>query len=286
MITAEESIPSKSQNYLMGQDILWSQFNDLNFYVEDADQENFYYHILKKIFPNVKISRIFPLGGKRFVIDKAKGTISDKTKIFILDKDFDDILNKKENHPNLFYLKKYSIENYLIEEVALHEIIKEENTKIKDTEIKNKLKTGKLLDECKDIFGELACNFLLIKKFDLGLDYLGIEPLRDCNLKGNCCIKQTVTVPFYQQVEKLLKEKHPRLRYSTQIKKAMLHFSTAKKALINIPGKYLLNYIQQKIRTLFAIAQIKFDRFIYRLAKNCILSELNYLRGDILQYIG
>ena len=42
MISIEESIPTKSDSYRIGEDVFFYQFNDVSFYVEDAEQENFH----------------------------------------------------------------------------------------------------------------------------------------------------------------------------------------------------------------------------------------------------
>ena len=86
--------PELSDSFLLGQDILYSQFNDINFYVEDTDQEHFYFNILIKLFPNVSFEKIFPLNGKDNVVIESKLTTDDKTKVYIVDLDFDEILNK------------------------------------------------------------------------------------------------------------------------------------------------------------------------------------------------
>lgn len=70
MITIEQSIPTKSDAFLKGIDIFYTQFNDVNFYIEDEDQENFYHSILKKLFPEIRLDKIFPLRGKDNVLEK------------------------------------------------------------------------------------------------------------------------------------------------------------------------------------------------------------------------
>ena len=113
MITIEESIPTKNDAYKLGLDIFYVQFNEIFFYIEDEDQENFYFCILKKLFPDVVFEKIFPLGGKNAVIEESEKYLIDKKKVFIVDKDYDDILNRLVRNPNLFYLDRYSIENYV-----------------------------------------------------------------------------------------------------------------------------------------------------------------------------
>ena len=89
----EEGFPELTDSFLAGQDILYKQFNDVEFYVEDFEQEHLYYNILKNLFPDVQFEKIFPLNGKKNVIDASKLTIDSKTKIYIVDLDFDKISN-------------------------------------------------------------------------------------------------------------------------------------------------------------------------------------------------
>lgn len=92
MITLEESIPTKNDGYLIAEDVFFIQFNEISFFIEDTEQENFYYNILKKLFPSIQIEKIFPLNGKDNVIEDCKKNIGNKNKIYLVDKDFDDIL--------------------------------------------------------------------------------------------------------------------------------------------------------------------------------------------------
>ena len=115
MITLEESIPAKNQNYRLAEDIFYFQFNDVSFYIEDEDQENFFFCVLKNLFSDIKIEKIFPLNGKDNVIRESTNNLGNKKKVYIVDKDFDDILCRIKTNDNLFYLERYSIENHLIE---------------------------------------------------------------------------------------------------------------------------------------------------------------------------
>ena len=113
MLTPEESFPSFSVGYRDAQSVFYEQFNDVDFFVEDEEQENFYYSILNKLFPGVQIEKITPLRGKPHVIQHAKNNHAKRKSVYIVDKDFDDLLGKIYKQPNLFYLDKYSIENNL-----------------------------------------------------------------------------------------------------------------------------------------------------------------------------
>jgi hypothetical protein len=85
--------PELTDSFLSGQDILYTQFNDIEFFVEDTEQEHFYFNILKKLFPDLKFEKIFPLNGKKNVSDAAILNIGNNKKVYIVDLDFDHILN-------------------------------------------------------------------------------------------------------------------------------------------------------------------------------------------------
>lgn len=287
MITIQDSIPKRSQRGLQGQDIIWTQFNEVNFYVEDVYEENFYFQILKKLFSGIKISKIFPLGGKGPVLTMARDSIGDKTKVFILDKDFDDILENKTNQTNIFYLEKYSIENHLLEENGIIDLIIEENPKIQIANVRDQLKFDDFLAKCVQVFAELSSNLLIIRKFNLGIKYLKIDTARDCVINASpSSIKYELVKDFYNTIEAKLKAKFPRLKYTAQIKKCYRYFSGIQNCLRNTPGKYLINFLKAYLKKVFPFTQFNSNNFHYRLAKNCSLGELNTIKSEVLQYIG
>lgn len=284
MITESSSIPKRSKKGLLGQEILWSQFNDISIFIEDDYQENLYFQIFKKLFPNILIGKIFPLGGKDFVIKKAEKSLTNNKRVFIVDNDFDEILKIKTSLPNLFYLDRYSIENYIFESNAIFEIIREENTKIKLADIKVKFNLSDLLNDFSSILSELSAHFFLIRKFKLGIKYLNIDPGRDCDLRSIPKQLKTSSVQaFFLSVKVALKGKHPRLKYQTQLNLVKKHFKPSK-VIKNVPGKYLANLLKTLLKKSFTFVQCTCDSFIYRLMKNCNLLSLTFIKEAINLY--
>jgi len=287
MISAEESFPRRTNNYLLGQDIIWTQFNEVNFYVEDEFQENFYFEILKKLFSDIKFEKIFPLGGKKQVINAAEQNISNKKKVYIVDLDFDEILSKKKNRKNLFYLKRYSIENYLLEYYAICEVIKEEKPKIKNQQIENKFLFPEFLEEIRDLFKELICSYLVIQEYNLGLKNVDLGEARFCKLSSiPLCLIQSEIDKHYLEIETYLKRVDTKLNLKTQINKYLKLFKKVEDCLVNIPGKYLLNLVKYRIEVLFAIKQMSLESFTYRVARNCVnFDELEFLKNNVTKYL-
>jgi hypothetical protein len=281
-----DGFPEFSESFLKGQDLLYTQFNELNFYVEDTGQEYFYFHTLKKVFPNLAFEKIFPLGGKTNVLLAAEENKGDKTKVYIVDLDFDAILSSKKEKPNLFYLEKYSIENYLFEKSALYELIKEHKPKITDTQIESSFSYDSMLIQCQVGLSELACVFLTITYHELGIEYFKINPARDFTFTQHGIIKRGTHLTNYEtQIDVALKNINKRYTLTGHVKKFRKHFNPTAEAIKNIPGKYILTLIKHRLEQKQLTTQMNLESFTVRLAKNSALQQLNYLRNEVMSYI-
>jgi hypothetical protein len=280
-----DNFPELTPSFLGGQDLLYTQFNDVSFFVEDTEQEHLYFNILKRLFPDVTVKKIFPLDGKGNLKTHAKAHIGNRKKIYIADIDFDEILETKEEIENVFYLNKYSIENYLIEKCGVYELIRERNPKLKNKDISDSFNLNEVLHVCKKLLNELACTFLVIQKHSLGKEYFGINPPRDFNCElDNCGYKNTFITDYFNEVSSLLKNIDRRFSLKAKCKPFKCHFSTIDNAMKNIPGKYILNLVKFQLVQLKLINDMTVETFTYKLAKECDTSFFNDLKEDILRY--
>ncbi|MBX9886596.1 MAG: DUF4435 domain-containing protein [Flavobacteriaceae bacterium] len=282
----EEGFPELTDSFLAGQDILYKQFNDIEFYVEDFEQEHFYFNILKNLFPDIKFEKIFPLNGKRNVVDSSKLSIDCKTKIYIVDLDFDEILGIKETNDNLFYLEKYCIENHLISKNGIFELIREKNAKLKNEEIEILFNFDTLLLEIKEHLEKLACCFLINRKHSLGIKNLCIEPSREFDLtQAIPTFRNNLIIDYYNHISQQIILFNESYSLDTEIQKIVHFFNTVENALKNIPGKFLLNMIKCKLEKLKLIYQVTLESFTYKLSKELNINELQYLKIEISNYI-
>lgn len=282
----EFGFPELTESFLSGQDVLYQQFNDVNFYVEDVDQEHFYFNILSKLFTNLKFEKIFPLGGKKDVIDAAKESEIDTTKVYIVDLDFDEILGAKENLENLFYLDRYCIENHLLDRNAVFELIREKNPSLKNIQIASNFDFDRVINETIQSLTELATMFVLVKKFNLNTGFYGIVPARDFNFK--------LKPPFYNRsfvrdycisVENSLKTVKRSYSLTAQAKKLKKFFNSKDNAVKNIPGKYLLTVLKYRLESETLTNQVSLSSFTYKLSKETTeLRELEYLQNAIAAF--
>lgn len=105
---------------------VWDNVSTI-FYFEDSDHEAVYERLLERLIPNLRKFAVVCLGGKSKVISKAKEPRSQgRISIFIVDKDFDDLLDLVENVDCLYYLEKHCLENYFLDIGALMAVCIEE----------------------------------------------------------------------------------------------------------------------------------------------------------------
>ncbi|MBZ4187436.1 DUF4435 domain-containing protein [Niabella beijingensis] len=280
-----DGFPELTDSFLSGQDILYAQFNEIEFYVEDVEQEHFYFNILRNLFPDIKFEKIFPLNGKSNVINGARMNTRDKRKIYLVDLDFDHILGTIEDVANLFYLKKYSIENYLCTKSAIYELIRSKTPKLKDADIDALFDLDSLLANCIYCLKELACSFIVIQKHQLQHYYYVLNVNRDFVFDDPPVYRLNFVKDYLHEVEIRLKMKDRRFSLNSQINKFFKFFNVFTDALSNIPGKYILLFLKERLQSLKLINQMSMDTFTYSLSKDFESDELTYLRSCVVEYI-
>ncbi len=281
----DSGFPELTDSFLAGQDVFYAQFNDVFFYVEDTEQEHLYFNVLSRLFSDVQFDRIFPLNGKTNLKNHARNNTGDKSKIYIADIDFEDILGTKEELENVFYLNKYSIENFFVEETGLFEIIREKSPKLKDADIAVLFDLNSKLQQCKLILSDLTCTFIVIQKYSLGKEYFGINPSRDFDMDVHPPIIKNTFLPTYlNETEQLLKAQDGRYTLNSKHLEFKKHFRSLDNALKNIPGKYLINVIKHQLEKAGLINQLSIESLTYKLSKESNLNSLAYLKTEIQGY--
>ncbi|MHA7944876.1 DUF4435 domain-containing protein [Formosa sp. 3Alg 14/1] len=288
MITPEESIPTRNTNYRLAEDIFYVQFNEISFFIEDEDQENFFFCILKNLFPDIQIDKIFPLNGKDNVINESNENIGNKKKVFIVDKDFDDILNKINTNDNLFYLDRYSIENHLIEKDAIVEYIIGEKPKLKRADIDNDFDLEAQIQNINNKLNELIHLHLVVQNKCSSLKNVSLNHERffDFN-NGDFTIKSTQIDAYKVQIQNELSNVDGRLTLTSQLNKVkrVININNNELCIKHVPGKYLIKMIKQLIESLFGLVSRNVESFCYRMAENCSFHSLNGLKLSVEEYI-
>lgn len=143
------------------------------FYFEDSEHETVYERLLEKLIPNLSQFAVICLGGKTKVISKAKECRPiGRTSIFIVDKDFDDLLGCMQTVDSLYYLEKCCMENYFLDVNALKLVCIEE----KPIELSNN-KADRLLhdkdrflSQLEERYQQITRLFLVIRKHHIEME--------------------------------------------------------------------------------------------------------------------
>lgn len=144
--------------------LFFSDFNDINFFVEDKDKEYEYETLFSRLFGGkYQIAAIFAVGGKpgvrrayeefgEFYENDVK-----KKNVYIVDGDFDRYVHCEEMIENLhfIYLKYYNIENYFIDKGAVLKFAKGK-LHLLDKDVMEKVKyeewREKIIEQAKKLF--------------------------------------------------------------------------------------------------------------------------------------
>jgi Protein of unknown function (DUF4435) len=283
MNTNEEDFPTRSADGLAALDVFYEEFNDINFYVEDSEQENLYEVIFRRLFPSVRIDRIFPLGGKEAVLRHAgsAGNISlPAFRAYILDRDFDSFLGGLSTLSNVFYLGRFCIENHLLEEQALVEIAVETHPKIPRSKIAATLDIGTHILQSFCALRPLFICFACVQRFKLGLQNCGSPPEVYCLSKRRWEVDPAALARY---VEAMISAGNllspPLLDPLTDARMADVSSATDHEL---VSGKHVATMLFHYIKSKYSLGSITFHSFIYRLAKNCSLTSLGDLGPRIV----
>lgn len=282
------AIPTRSDAAMAARDVFFEQFNDVNFYVEDEDQENLYFELLHRQFPTLRISKIFPLRGKKNVIAHAQDPVNKNRaakSVYILDKDFDDLLARVVAQNNIFYLEKYSIENYLLEEEAVVEVGVESRPVIQRDTMKAMLAYPRFHAGLVRGLKYLAKLFFVVQKYDLGLKNCDLAP-QQFSVTGSHETLNTTAIDEY--ADKVLSSAKAAGIFAEEGElRAFLAtaFPKTKYGDANVPGYFLLAFTFHHLKKHVAMGSVTIDSVRYRLAKNCSNMPLQGIAKRIRKYL-
>jgi len=262
--------------------------NDIDIFIEDENDEEFYHVLLSRLLGNkTKINKIISLKGKQKVIEACKNdqTARKRKRTYIVDGDLDLIFDNNIVLENLFVLERYCIENYLFEENAIVEFLHDELMIEKERIIKI-LGYKNWLKGISNPLIELFLHYSINHELKNGKKTTS-------NSVGDLCLQQKkVTIldlekinSWIETISNEIKEEITEDKYQEIIYDRRNKWTSNIDSLINIvSGKdYLLPLLLFRFAKFKTVGNISLnkDKLRFRLAKYCDLESLKKLKIEM-----
>ncbi|HCI70341.1 MAG TPA: hypothetical protein DF712_15360 [Balneola sp.] len=282
-----DEIPVITAEYNFGLSRMFSQENDIKVFIEDSLLANLYVLVVNKLFPNIKLEKVFPLFNKTKVIEYALNNQNHSDEIYIVDNDFDEFLNKKLDLPNLFYLDRYSVENFFLDKFSIVEFIKSENIQLDTEKILDDLNYTESIEKILDLCTDIVYAHFIVIKYGLPIESTGSSILKYIETNGDLRKKEPIFSDYKSEIEFHLKTIDGRFTYNSKLNEAKteLPLQVYNQKERNISGKYLLTLLQYHCFQIFRTRKVRHPQFMYRIAKESDLNSFENVKIQIQTYL-
>jgi len=277
----DNDIPVRNGLVRYAESYLYDDFNDVDFFIEDNDEniKKVMLKLLQRAFSSeIKITQIFPLGGRDNVITQYQNRDLARKQIYIIDGDLNLLFENEENQNGLVILDRYCIENYLFDKNAVHELLYDECCKESDFgRMCNLFNLDNWWESQLKLLYRIFIEYAIEKKNQTGLTTIKYSVHR--LLETNKCTLDKVL--FTKRIKNLrieIKKKISREQYNTSRCDIIRNISLKQLPINNyISGKdYILPMLFVKIKK-YSNSNLADINFKYRLAKTCDTTELKEL---------
>lgn len=283
-----EAIPVHSDAAKAAIDVLYSEIVPVHFFVEDEGQKNLYDIIFSRVFPRIGAFKVFPLSGKAGVIAHATASYAEMLgtkRVYVLDKDFDDLKGEMLELAGLFYLDEYCIENAILEEPALISLVIDEKPKMRIQDITREIDFRSTLKEWRPQLERLHRAFYVAQKFDLEIQNCSLPPERFTSQRSTWQFDATKILNYIDQVimalindgiipdgdgyEDIAAECFPPQRGGTK----------------HINGKFVLKLFLLKLKSRRLIGSVSHDSATIRLARYSKFRRISKFKRAVNGYL-
>lgn len=244
---------------------LYDDYNDIHIFVEDTGFKNLYKVLFGKY--DVKVEKIFSKNGKESVLEAAESCTDTKC-VFIVDRDWDDLLYVIPTLKNVVILGMHSIECYLIDHRAFSGIVLGECPKCDIDSLLGEEHFEEILTDVSDKLRPLFECFASMQMSD--------ENRKGCSHKpGHFQQKNRSCAPDVQKITQFISDSGVSL--SQHIKNYFSDKVLTKKG----HGKFMLHYVWEGVRYRSKIGRIGIEKLMMRLAQLIDTKELKTLIHDV-----
>ena len=280
--------PIYSEAGLSARDIFFRVGFSVHLFVEDEGKENFYEELFSRLLKKVGGLKILPLGGKKAVLQHAESTlkINDIVRLYLLDKDFDDLLGVAVSDERILYTDEYCIESALIEENSIVQFAVEESPSIRRMVVKKKINFTSELKCWLHALDRLHRALYLAKRHDLPMENCGLSVHRFTMKHDHSCLDIEKIVFYEAEVARRLFDVgvigHP----DEYAQLARLAFGSARVSRKYISGKHLQDLFVALLRRRNLLrSSVRTESVSIRLARTSKLTRLSILRRKINQLV-
>lgn len=279
-------LPAYSDAALSARDLFFASSKGVHFFVEDVHQENLYTDIIRKVLPSLGRFEVFGLGGKTAVIghnQRAECPSTGIIRIYLLDKDFDDLLEKVVCKPDLFYLDDYCIETSIIDAACLVRLCVEERPRASCGA--SKFSYAEAMLEWMPLLERLHQAYVLVQRNGLSMQSCD-QPIERFTRQGGAsvidgeAVEQYVRAVFDHLAAAGVVKSVP--EFETLLLSAL---GDAPDRLKHINGKYLFSLVYHRLRSLDLVGPITRDSMIFRCVAYSGLQRLERVAGRISHYV-
>lgn len=281
-------IPRYSGQALADVDVLYQGLVDVHFFVEDEEMHNFYESLFARLFPWLKSFAVFPLSGKGSVVAHAQAhglaRAGRSLKIYLLDKDFDDILGKMVVQDNIFYLDDYSIESSVLDEASLLSICVEEQPRKRKAETRAILSYQRNLDGWLPLLDRLHRGFALVQKHGLPIRNVDQAPEAFCAGEDKSTLSEALVDSYIEDVAARLVIDGVIADESEFGELSRKVFGSRRVVFKHISGKFLSRLHYHRLKRLRLISNLKQDSMLMRCCATSDLCRLKNVKAKINRY--
>ncbi len=278
-----DALPRWSGQALSNRDIFFRNGFNVHFFVEDEDKESLYEVIFSRLFPRLKNFKIFPLNGKSSVLAHARSANDDQIKrVYVLDKDFDDLHEKMVNLPNLFYLDDYCIESALYDESSIINFAVDEAPSVRKATIQTKVSYSENLAAWLPELDQLHRLFFLSQKYGVPMKNCGLSVYVFCEDGNHWKLSPAKIRAYSDELYHSLKDMNvvdTRRAFDELVRKA---FGGARLQRKHISGRFVIGLFVAHLRQKKLLTgNVRLDSLNIRLARTSGLSRLHGLKSRI-----
>ncbi len=244
---------------------LYDDYNDIHIFVEDEGFENLYKVLFNKY--GMKIGNIFSKNGKDAVLEAAKTCIDSKC-VFLVDRDWADLLGIMSTLRNVVVLSMHSIESYLIDHNAFSGIVLGELPKCNINSLLGEMRFGEIL---ADVSNKLRPLFMCFAAMQMSE-----ERVKGCSHKpGRFQQNNRSCAPCEQKIADFISD--------SKISPPQLvrDYFSDDDLTKNGHGKFMLHYVWEGVRQETTIRRIGMEKLVMRLAQLISTVELESLVEEV-----